>query len=194
MPHFPLLTENLERALRWAATSHQGQARRASGVPYFEHVVAVAMALDRLGFDEPVVIAGLLHDVVEDTEATFDDVRARFGPAVAELVAHCSEVKNDAEGRKRPWIDRKRDHLAALAGAPVEARAVVLADKLHNLLSITCDLDDGLDVWAHFHAERDAVLWYYRTAVDTFGAGDPRLERLAAECRRVLERLESGPG
>jgi len=187
----PLLSVNLERALRWAAAAHHGQFRRASGVPYFEHVVAVAMILDRLGFDEDVVVAGLLHDIVEDTDATLDDVRARFGPVVAGLVAHGSEVKLDGQGRKRPWIDRKRDHLAALADAPTEARAVVLADKLHNLLSIACDLRDGLPVWSLFHADRESVLWYYRTAVDAFGTSDPRLQALAGECRGLLHEIEA---
>ncbi|MCA1686012.1 MAG: HD domain-containing protein [Planctomycetia bacterium] len=187
----PLLSPDLERALRWASTAHQGQVRRGSGVPYFEHVVAVAMIVDRLGFGEDVVVAGLLHDVVEDTPATFDEVRARFGPAVADLVAHCSEVKTEAGGRERPWNDRKRDHLAALAAAPVEARAVALADKLHNLLSIACDLRDGRPVWSLFHADRGSVLGYYRAALDTLGAGDPRLSALAAEARRTLDEVEA---
>lgn len=185
-----LMSSNLERALRWAAECHLGQVRKASGAPYIEHVVGVAMIVDRLGFDEDVVIGALLHDVVEDTDATLEDVRARFGGAVAEIVRHCSEVKTDDEGRKRPWIDRKRDHLAALIEASAPARAVVLADKLHNLVSIECDLRDGLPVWSHFHAERSQVLWYYRTAIETLGFGDARLDALESECRALLEVVE----
>jgi len=159
--------------------------------PYFEHVVAVAMILDRIGFPEPVVIAGLLHDVVEDTEATLEDVSNRFGNEVAEFVGYCSEVKNDADGKKRPWIDRKRDHLAALKNAPEGARAIILADKYHNLLSIDCDLRDGLDVWSSFNADRASVLNYYRHSIELCGQGTESLERLAAECRIVLNRVES---
>jgi (p)ppGpp synthase/HD superfamily hydrolase len=189
-----LISMNLERALRWAAVCHQGQTRKGSGVPYVEHVVGVAMILDRLGFAEEVVVAGLLHDVVEDTEATLDDVRERFGDEVASVVALCSEVKLDDQGRKRPWIDRKRDHLAALADAPTAARAVILADKLHNLVSIACDLRDGRPVWSQFNAERDQVLWYYRASIDAAGRGDLKLDALAAECRRALDEVESlGP-
>src|SRR3712207_877168 len=98
----------LERALRWAAACHRGQVRRGSDVPYVAHVLAVAWILDRLGFPEEVVVAGLLHDAVEDTGATLEQVGQRFGPEVAAIVGHCSEVKTDAQGRKRPWIDRKR--------------------------------------------------------------------------------------
>ena len=181
-----LLSSRIEQALRLAATSHAGQVRKGSGVPYFEHVVAVAWILDRAGFDEDVVIAGLLHDLVEDTSTSLDELRARFGSLVAELVAYCSEVKNDNRGRKRPWIDRKRDHLAALANAPVEARAIVLADKLHNLMSIQLDLAEGRPIWTTFHADREQVLWYYGAMIACCGQGDGRLEELAATCRQKL--------
>jgi (p)ppGpp synthase/HD superfamily hydrolase len=182
---------NLERALRWAAYCHREQTRKGSRVPYVHHVMSVALILDRLGFEEDVVIAGLLHDAVEDTEATLDRVRAQFGDSVAMLVDYCSEIKSDSQGNKRPWIDRKRDHLEALATAPASARAVVLADKLHNLLSIECDLREGRPVWSIFNATRADVLWYYRTTLDRIGAGEPRLERLAAKCREVLAVIES---
>jgi (p)ppGpp synthase/HD superfamily hydrolase len=185
------MTIALEKALRWAAVCHRGQVRRGSDVPYVEHAMGVALILDRLGFEENVVIAGLLHDIVEDTDATLDQVEARFGPEVAETVRHCSEIKTDDRGRKRPWIDRKRDHLDALADAPVAARAVVLADKLHNLLSIALDLREGWPIWAGFHAERAQVLWYYRTAIERFASGDPRLEILGRGCRDALEAVEA---
>lgn len=185
---FPL---SLERALRWAAVQHRGQLRKSSDVPYFGHVVGVAMILDRLGYPEPVVIAGLLHDVVEDTDATLEQVRDRFGAEVAQLVGHCSEVKRDEQGRKRPWIDRKRDHLTALEAAPVEARAVALADKLHNLKSIELDLREGRDVWANFNAGRGQVLWYYQAAIDRLGTGDDRLQDLADRCRETLKTINA---
>lgn len=169
---------------------HDGQERRGSGVPYVQHVVAVAMILDRLGFSEDVVIAGLLHDVVEDTQTTIEQVQDEFGAQVAETVHFCSETKNDAQGKLRPWIDRKREQLDSLSRAPVAALAVVLADKLHNLLSIQVDLEDGRPIWASFHAEKSQVLWYYRAVIDQLGEGDPRLEDLADECRKILADME----
>jgi len=185
------MSPRLERALRWAAVCHAGQTRKGGDIPYFEHVVAVAMILDRAGFEEDVVIAGLLHDVVEDTEASFDDVAARFGPTVAAMVGDCSEVKLDAEGRKRPWIDRKRDHLAVVCAAGVRSRAIILADKLHNLTSIEVDLAEGRPVWDHFNADRTSVLWYYEATIDACASGDPRLEALATACREMLDRIAS---
>jgi len=186
-----LMTPVLEKALRWASVCHRGQSRKGSDTPYIEHAFGVALILDRAGFSEGVVIAGLLHDVVEDTEATGEDVAERFGAEVAGIVAHCTEVKHDTEGKKRPWVDRKRDHLAAMAEAPAPARAVLLADKLHNLLSIEVDLRDGRPVWSLFNAGRAEVLGYYRAAIDRLGAGDPRLEDLAGRCRAALATVEA---
>jgi len=184
-------TLDLERAFRRAAEWHRDQDRRGSGVPYVQHVMAVALMLDRLDFPEAVVIAGLLHDAVEDTDATLDQIRAEFGPEVAEIVAHCSEVKLDAGGQKRSWIDRKRDHLEALATAPAAAKAVVLADKLHNLISMLVDIREGRPIWGLFHAGPTQVLWYYEAMIEVCGIGDPKLIDLAGRCRAPLAELEA---
>ncbi len=184
------MTLRLEEAMRFAAQAQAGQLRKGSDTPYFEHLAAVALILDRAGFSEDVVIAGLLHDVVEDTPVSFEEVAELFGATISDLVRHCSEVKTDELGHKRPWIDRKLDHIDALATAPIEARGIILADKLHNLISIELDLRDERPVWGQFHAPREQVLWYYHATIDICGQGDPRLGRLAVSCRDVLARVE----
>ncbi len=182
----------LERALRLAAQGHEGQVRKGSPVPYIEHPMAVAMILDRAGFDEEVVVAGLLHDLVEDTSITLDEIRSEFGDSVAETVAACSEIKLDSHGRKRPWAHRKRDHLETLKSATLATKAVILADKLHNLASIALDLEEGQPVWSTFNAPRADVLAYYRASLATCGTGDPRLEVLARQASAILGRVEAG--
>jgi guanosine-3',5'-bis(diphosphate) 3'-pyrophosphohydrolase len=172
-----------------ASAGHREQLRKGSGVPYIEHPIGVAWILDRSGFDETIVIAGLLHDLVEDTEVTLDQIRQEFGKEVAEIVAACSEVKVDAQGRKRPWIDRKQDHLKEVVEAGDAIRAVVLADKLHNLISIRLDLIEGRDVWSTFNAPQDQVLWYYQAMIDHCQSEDPRLVGLADECRTILAEV-----
>lgn len=188
-----MMTLRLEEAMRFAAKAHAGQLRRGSDTPYFVHVAAVALMLERAGFGEDVIIAGLLHDVVEDTATSIEEVAARFGERVCEHVRNCSEVKTDEEGKMRPWIDRKRDHLAALSAAPIEVRGIILADKLHNLVSIEFDLRENRPVWRQFHAEREQVLWYYRSTIELCGGGDARLESLARSCWDVLARVEALP-
>ena len=96
------LSLKVEQALRLAALAHAGQVRRASDVPYVAHAFAVAWILGRAGFGEDTVVAGLLHDVVEDTPVTLEEIESRFGPVVAAMVSHCTEQKTDAQGRKRP--------------------------------------------------------------------------------------------
>lgn len=198
------LSPRFERALRWATVWHDGQHRKASLTPYVQHPIAVAWILDRLGYDEDVVIAALLHDVVEDTEATLDDIRERFGDRVADLVAHCSERKTDDEGRQRPWIDRKRDHLEALRAAPEASKAIVLADCLHNMRSMVGDLaQEGEPFWNRFNAGRDQIFTRFRMVLERLGQGeDDRLRELARLGWLTLAELEgsslaeepSGPG
>jgi (p)ppGpp synthase/HD superfamily hydrolase len=183
------LSIRFERALRLAASGHAGQVRKGSGVPYIQHPMGVALILARAGFDEDVVIAGLLHDLVEDTEVTLDQIRNGFGDRVAEIVGFCSEVKHDAEGKKRPWLDRKCDHLAEVVHAGDDVRAVVLADKLHNLISIKLDLLDGIPVWDTFNAGKDQVLWYHRAMIDACRSDDGRLTELKDECSAMLAEV-----
>jgi hypothetical protein len=69
------------------------------------------------------------------------------------------------------------------------ARAVILADKLHNLISIELDLDEGCPVWSWFNADRSQVLWYYRATLEVCDGEDPRVHALANTCRDVLGRI-----
>ncbi len=189
-----LLSPLLVRALRCASYWHRGQLRKGSAIPYVEHVMGVALILDRSGFGENVVIAGLLHDAVEDTEATLAEIEGLFGSEVAGIVSDCSEQKTDSLGNKRPWIDRKRDHLAVLVEAGLASRAVILADKLNNLISIEMDLRDKKPIWSQFNADREQVLWYHRTMIDQLDGDEPRLGQLASEARRVLNAIEALEG
>lgn len=163
-------------------------------MPYIAHPFGVALILDRYGFPEDVVIAGLLHDVVEDADISLETVRQQFGDAVTEIVAAVSERKTDDSGMKRPWADRKRDFLATVATAPVEARAVAVADKLHNLASIRFDLEAGRPVWSLFNADRSSVLDNYRISIERFTDGEERLSPLAAECRTLLDFIAADSG
>jgi (p)ppGpp synthase/HD superfamily hydrolase len=197
-----LYSSRLERALRRAAIWHRGQSRKqvageppGAAIPYVQHLAAVAMILDRLGYPEDVVIAGLLHDAVEDTDASIEAIESEFGREVASLVAWCTERKTEPGATaKRPWIDRKTEHLDHLRGAPEDARAVVLADKLHNLLSMVEDHRAGRPVWDRFNAGPSEVAWYYGAMIETLRGDDPRLKRLADECGKALDEVRSIPG
>ncbi|MET8049341.1 HD domain-containing protein [Streptosporangium sp. NPDC005286] len=144
----------LKRALDQAAVWHRTQLRKYPrvAVPYVSHLAGVAAILSRHGFDTEVVAAGVLHDTVEDTEATIEQVRDLFGPRVAELVDHVTE-----QDRSLPWEERKRQYLEHFTEKPWEAQAISLADKIDNFMSIVCARDHG-DPWAMFSRGRDAQL------------------------------------
>ncbi len=186
----------VEKAIRVSAAAHHGQFRKGSQLPYLLHPAAVALILVRAGFvDDDVIAAAILHDTLEDTDVTIDSLRAEFSPEVCEIVEGASEHKVDRDGRVRPWLDRKREHIERIRTAPLQVRAVVLADKLHNLQSIVVDLKELEPVWERFNASKADVLWYHGELIEAAScsqasiAPDVRLVNLAAECRGLIEEL-----
>ena len=181
----------VEKAVRIAAVSHRDQLRKATDVPYFAHPAAVALILARCGFDDDSVLAAaFLHDVVEDTDVSIDRLRVDFPPAVIDIVECLSEQKTDETGAKRPWKDRKTDHLDVIRKASPESKAVALADKLHNLSSMRIDFDEqGESLWTRFNATKQEILWYHDAMIEAASHDDPRIRRLQSECRSVLEEL-----
>ncbi len=141
-----------------ASLWHRDQNRKYPNVaiPYASHVAGVAAILARHGFSETVVAAGALHDTIEDCGIHFDEISARFGREVAELVRHCSE-----EDKSLEWAARKAAYLEKFPHKPWEAQAITLADKIDNLLSIVVCASDHGDPWPMFKKGRDAQLERY---------------------------------
>jgi (p)ppGpp synthase/HD superfamily hydrolase len=134
----PLLVEAIERsellggALERARKDHAGQIRNGSGgLPYIEHPQAVAALLAEHGYGEEVLAAALLHDVVEDSETTVEELREAFGDQVAGLVAALSDDESIPE-----WHARKDEHRRRVAAAGGGAMAIFGADKLTNVSTL----------------------------------------------------------
>jgi guanosine-3',5'-bis(diphosphate) 3'-pyrophosphohydrolase len=127
-PAFVGRSDLVARAYEMAASAHRGQRRKDDGTPYITHPVAVAGLLHDAGFDDELIAAALLHDVVEDTDMDSDEVSERFGERVAELVDALSEDDGIQE-----YEERKREHREQVAEAASDAIAVYIADKLSNL-------------------------------------------------------------
>src|SRR5438270_10454843 len=109
----------IDRAIELAATAHRHQVRKGTDIPYITHPYVVGIMLAQIGCDEEVVAAGILHDTVEDTPLTLDDIRAQFGDRVASIVEGCSEPDKSAS-----WEHRKQHTLEYLKSAPWEVRIV----------------------------------------------------------------------
>jgi (p)ppGpp synthase/HD superfamily hydrolase len=119
-------TALIEHAYEYAATAHAGQ-RRKSGEPYIFHPIATARILAEMQLDPETIAAALLHDVIEDTTADYDDVEREFGPAVADVVAALTK------DMRRPNDAREVEYDRQLAAAQWQARLVKLADVYDNV-------------------------------------------------------------
>jgi GTP pyrophosphokinase len=125
----------IRRAYRKAEEAHKGQLR-VSGAPYFCHVTQVALELTTLGLDAPTVAAGLLHDTVEDTPTTLEELQAAFGPDVAELVDGVTKISTRAfHNREEKQIENLRKMVMAIA-RDVRVLLIKLSDRLHNLRTL----------------------------------------------------------
>ena len=125
-------SELIARALAKATVAHAGQTRNGSGgLPYLEHPRMVAATLAGHGYPDEVLAAALLHDVVEDSDTTVDELRAEFGDAVADLVAALSDDESIESYR-----DRKDEHRGRVAAVDGDALAIYAADKLTNMTTL----------------------------------------------------------
>jgi (p)ppGpp synthase/HD superfamily hydrolase len=155
-----------DAALALAAVAHRSQLRKGSDLPYIAHPVHVSVILMRHGFGEDLTIAGLLHDVVEDTEIPLAAIAGEFGPEVARLVEAVSETKT-ANGEELPWEQRKAEKLAHLLASGPDVAALKAADAIHNARSIVADLArSGPNVWARFKRGPEQTVWYYQEIYD----------------------------
>jgi (p)ppGpp synthase/HD superfamily hydrolase len=182
------MTPLLKRALDQAAVWHREQRRKypTAEVPYVSHPAGVALTLARHGFDDEVLAAGALHDVMEDCHVTHDALAKLFGPRVASLVQAVSE-----EDKSLSWEERKRVHLERLAHESWDAKAIATADKIDNFASILVCAHDHGDPWAMFKRGRGAQIDRFDAFARMLDALPPH--PLCAEYRAGLEAVRSLP-
>lgn len=179
----PLL---VKRALDRASVLHFGQLRKYPGVevPYVSHIAGVAAILSRHGFDDEVIAAGVLHDVVEDCGVALSALEAEFGPRVATLVDHVSE-----QDRTMSWEDRKRIYLERFPHKPWEAQAITLADKIDNFQSIVVARTLYGDPWSLFKRGKAEQLGRFDVLASMLAGLPPH--PIVDEYREWLERIRA---
>lgn len=199
-----MLTERFTAAVDYARLAHANQTRKGTAIPYVQHLLGVASLVLEYGGDEDQVIAGLLHDVLEDCgEAHADAIGVRFGKRVLAIVRGCTdgtaEAKAqaaDAETKRRDWLRRKQTYLAHLAGASDDMLLVSGCDKLHNARAIVGDLEDariGGRVFERFTGGRDGTLTYYRLLADLFTQREVAMARALESTMDRMHRLAGEP-
>lgn len=162
-----LIEEKLRDAIVYAAEKHDTQARKGTSIPYLVHPMNVCKILLRYGAGLDLAMAGVLHDVVEDTEATTEEIAERFGARVAELVSGASEPDKGAD-----WRTRKEHtvHSVSLCD-DLDLLALKCADKLDNLRDIQFDYEqEGESFWGRFNTPKGKSdqEWYYGTLSEAF--------------------------
>lgn len=168
MANNPLNTELLDRAIIFAVHAHAGTERRGKGYPYIVHPMEAVEIVATMTADQELLAAAALHDTVEDTDVTVEQLKAEFGERIASLVADESDVMPEGMTEEASWHQRKQAAIDRLSKASHEAKMVALGDKLSNMRAIARDYTEmGDALWSRFHAKdpKDHE-WHYRGLAD----------------------------
>ena len=154
-------TDIIDKAIAVATAAHKGQTRKGSNLPYIVHPMEAMSIVATESEDQEMLAAAALHDVVEDTGITMDELRAMFGDRVADMVG---ADNNPPHREGDTWYSRKQEAIDRLAAASRDAQMVAMGDKLSNLRSIANDYKKhGDDLWKRFKAPKGKadLAWYY---------------------------------
>ncbi len=144
-----------QRALKVAIEAHTGQTRKHDGSAYVAHPIMVGRILERAGFSEAVVAAGLTHDVLEDTAITQEQLRALLGNEVVDIVVAVSEDQT------LQWEERKERYVETVIAGGEAAWAVSVADKIHNAEDfIAFHTMSGPSCWSVFNRDKEKKIWF----------------------------------
>ena len=164
MANKPLDTRLLDRAIVFAVRAHAGTERRGKGFPYIVHPMEAVEIVATMTSDQELLAAAVLHDTVEDTDTTVEQIRTEFGDRIASLVASESDIVLDGVSEEDSWHARKQAAIDRLARASHDAKIVALGDKLSNMRAIARDYaQQGDGLWNLFHVkDRKEHEWHYR--------------------------------
>lgn len=176
----------VSQAILLANEVHAGQVRKSDGSPYIHHPIQAGLILSRHGYPPHVVAAGILHDVIEDTGTTYEQLALKVGREVADLVMDVTEPS-----KKLPWEERKHAYLEHLKDAPLGAVAISIADRIHNKASfLRTYQEQGESLFSRFHEDFpttfDNDLKVMEVYKERLGENHP----LVVELQRYLEEIE----
>lgn len=162
------MSDRIHDAIIMAANAHAGQIRKGTETPYIVHPFETGMILQYHKAEEDVIIAGILHDTLEDTHLTATEIKAQFGEHVMRLVESVTYPDYGDWKQSREAALEQMKLLGESESFAVESHMITCADKLSNMRSIQSDLktEDQADYWNRFRAGRDGVEWWYRSVLD----------------------------
>lgn len=163
------ITPAIIKAGEFALEAHRGQNRKYDCLPYVSHVFNVAAILFDNHLGENLVIAGILHDIIEDTNRTAEDIEALFSPEQGKAVLHIIMADNETN-KDAPWCERKMETIHyAEETSETDGLLLICADKISNMTSIVGGLEaEGDLLWHYFHSPKEKQIWYYETLYHIF--------------------------
>lgn len=178
-------------ALGWAAELHSHQQRKGKKVPYISHLITVSALIWEDGGEEDLAIAGLLHDAIEDVGVTGEQIAARFGERVAQIVVDCTDTSGAVApgGEKEPWLTRKTRYIEHLKTARPDSLLVSAADKAHNARDMVLDARRDAGMWSKFNAGLEGSAWYLQSLHQIFSQrleNSRSVELLGEAVREIL--------
>ena len=184
-------TEIVDKAVRFAVEKHSGSPRKGTNVPYIVHPMEAAAIVAGITDDQELIAAALLHDTLEDTGATYDELVDHFNERIAKLVKAESEDKQEEKPPEMTWKDRKQATINELEKAGYESRLLVLADKLSNIRAMERDLEaKGAELWNRFNQKAPREHARYYNSIAEILAADPMLKDTQA-CREYVRRVRA---
>ncbi len=160
----------LDKAIIFATKAHSGSCRKGTNLPYIIHPMEVAAIVSTMTDNKEVIAAAMLHDTVEDTDATTEDIRREFGDKVADLVSSESENKREDLPSSDTWKIRKQETVDRLKNeSSKEAKMIALGDKLSNMRAIYRDYTTiGDKLWERFNQnDPHEIMWYYSAVAES---------------------------
>lgn len=159
----------LDKALQFAIEAHANTERRGKGFPYVVHVLEAVEIVASITSDQELLAAAALHDTVEDTPVTVEQLRQAFGSRVADIVAAESDNVPEGVDKTTPWRARKLIALDVLRNSSLDVKMVAMGDKLSNMRAIARDYETiGDALWSRFHAPNGKAdhAWRYNALAE----------------------------
>ena len=160
----------LDKAIIFAVKAHANTERRGKGFPYIVHPMEAMEIVATMTSDQELLAAAALHDTIEDTDVTVEEIRAEFGDRVARIVDNESDRFEAGVSEEDSWRSRKQAAIDRLASVSIESKMVALGDKLSNMRAIWRDYEmKGDELWKIFHAPggKPDHEWHYRGLADS---------------------------
>ncbi len=180
-----------ERAKAFAIKAHMGQVRKSEpDKPMIMHPISVGNLLEEYGYDDEIIAAGYLHDVVEDTKYTIEDIQNEFGEKVANLVMGASEPDKTLS-----WEERKEHTIKETKTLPLANKLIICADKINNLEDMMLKFEkNGKKDFSAFKRGEEQQKWYFTNVYESIiyneDANLPIFKRLKNAVDNVFDKAE----